>query len=93
MDDRVDEDDDDAEEEVASDGCHEPGSRALPLGGGVGSVMTLVLWGVDCGGLREKKKPGGALTAMCWLTGRRPLKVEATAISSKSEQRAAEPFL
>ena len=57
MDDRVDEDDDDAEEEVASDGCHEPGSRALPLGGGVGSVMTLVLW-VDCGGLREKKKPG-----------------------------------
>ena len=53
----MDEDDDDAEEEVASDGCHE-GSRWLPLGGGVGSVMTLVLW-VDCGGLREKKKPGG----------------------------------
>ena len=46
MDDRVDEDDDDAEEEVASDGCHE-GSRGLPLRGGVGSVM-LVLW-VDCG--------------------------------------------
>ena len=62
MDDRVDEDDDDAEEEVASDGCHE-GSRWLPLGGGVGSVMTLVLWVdcMDCGGLRlrEKKKPGG----------------------------------
>ena len=99
----MDEDDDDAEEEVASDGCHEPGSRALPLGGGVGSVMTLVLWVDHCGGLRlrEKKKPGGyggaAVTRLpChvladWAAA--PLKVEATATSSKSEQRAAEPFL
>ena len=65
MDDRLeDEDDDDAEDEVASDGCHE-GSRGLPLARGeVGSVM-LALW--LCGGLREmtatenKKKPGDIL--------------------------------
>ena len=58
MDDRVDEDDDDAEEEVATDGCHE-GSRGLPLRGGVGSVM-LVLW-VDCGAVAggSARQPGG----------------------------------
>lgn len=58
MDDSVEDedDDDDAEDEVASDGCHE-GSRGLPLARGeVGSFMLV------CGGLREmtenKKKPG-----------------------------------
>ena len=56
MDDRVDEDDDDAEEEVASDGCHE-GSPALPLGGGVGSVMTLVLWVDGLWRFAREKKP------------------------------------